>query len=138
MTTTMCAAAGCGADAIEDVPDVAAKARTRDDPEYVTLTERVPMCAEHALLMRQKAMAPYALRVVTTQQAAAAALSRLDLATVGKSSSDDLAIVDRFVDDSQQIARLAEDFRNPEWQAMSARVEAVAALMEAGLRRHLS
>lgn len=109
--TTMCAAAGCGADAVEDVPDVAAKARTREDPEYVTLTERVPMCAEHALLMRRKAMAPYVLRLVTNQPAAAAALGRLQLVAAGEGAHQDLVLVDRFVDDSQQVARLSEDSR---------------------------
>jgi hypothetical protein len=135
--TTTCGAAGCAADAVEDVPDVAAIARTKDDPKYVASTERVPMCAEHALLMRQKAMAPYALRAVTAQPAASAALSRMELAATGEASREDLALVDRFVADSQQIARLSEDSRDPEWQAMSAVLEAMTTAMETELRRHL-
>lgn len=134
---TTCEAARCTADAVESVLDVADTARTREDPQYVTPTKHVLLCTEHAMVMRRRAMAPYARRAVTTQAAAIAALDRLKQAAPGEASPDDLALLDRFIADAQQIARLAEDSRHLEWQVMSAQLETKTTAMDIQIQRHL-
>jgi hypothetical protein len=126
------------AEATEDVPIVAAVATTRDDAMHEERGERVTVCAEHAVALRTKSMAPYMLRVITHQAAAAAAAERLDTAVTGAAEAKDLALVDRWLDDFHQLARLAEKGDNPTWQSMAAQLEELSTRLQPVIDRHLN
>jgi len=132
-----CEAIGCLAEGDVAVLAPPLFAVTRDHPDYEP-PEPAQMCAEHAREVRLRATQPFMLRILSTREQFAEVVQRVEAAVPGMAEPEDLAFLDRYVDDARQVSLIAEGEQDPGWQGSAAGMEAAATMIEQLLRRHLS